>query len=616
MPLVSILTVSQYSRLRFLRILAKQLERQTSLSIHEWVIVDGSKTVEDQDLLSAVVASPNFFPAGRGIRVRYVSTRADTNKNIGHLRNVGNDHVKGPLVVVMDDDDYYPPDRVVATIRAMKREPSKRLAGCCNHLIYEPDLDLVLQFTVFAPNHTVNCCMAYHIKYTKHHRYDDTKSFAEEDAFTRNFTEPMVAIDPMVSVVQMCHPSNTYNKRELIFNNLSITDDRGNCVKTEYRLADLITDPEILADFRALFPPRDTSPYDVVVYCGHLSIVWDPTSTSLGGSEQAVVQLTRCWHALGYTVAVYGRFPFDSRCVEGVLYEHWSRFRVQRDYATLILWRLFGMHPLLSLPALKATRLIVDLHDNLSEGYTCVRQYIDRIDTVAVKSAFHARCLAFVVGQDVVPPHKLKVVPNGIRVEQFSTAPEGVTREPYRFCYCSCYTRGVLPFLKHTWPIIRALEPRAEFHMYYGRESIKDQAMLAQLEIAINQPGVIDHGRCGVRAVVEEKYRSSLHVYFTSSLAEIDCISIRESLVAGCIPVLSRKNLFGERDGMHVHLDPDDAKSYILLAREVLTIANRPDLETLRARLRESSTILTWEDVAASWCTSFAPVKKGDERAL
>jgi hypothetical protein len=462
-----------------------------------------------------------------------------------------------------------------------------------------------MQFTIFAPNHTVNCCMAYHIKYAKHHRYDDSATFAEEDSFTKNFSEPMVPIAPESSVLQMCHAGNTYNKRELLLNNLCMEDDpRRNCVRTSHTMEALVRDTEIRADLCALFPPRDTSAFDVVVYCGHLSIEWDPESLSLGGSEQAVVHLSRHWRRSGRTVAVYGRFAFDERDVDGVSYQHWSHFRVKRDYNVLVLWRLFGMHPMLSLPSLRARVVIVDLHDNVAEGYVSVARDMDRVTHVAFKSRFHAHCYAVTTGAPV-PESKCAIIPNGIRVDSFSCCPPGVTRQRYRFCYASCYTRGVLPFLKHTWPILRALEPRAEFHMMYGKTSIKDEAFLDELNKAMDQPGVVDHGRVGIDDVVAEKHRSSLHIYFTSSLAEIDCISIRESLVAGCIPVLSAKNLFVERHGLHITLDPDDRRSYTLLAKEILALANRPDLDTLREKIRQSDTIVTWEQVADAWTRMF-----------
>ncbi len=70
-----------------------------------------------------------------------------------------------------------------------------------------------------------------------------------------------------------------------------------------------------------------------------------------------------------------------------------------------------------------------------------------------------------------------------------------------------------------------------------------------------------------------------MHVYFTSNIEEIGCIAVKESLVAGCIPVLSRHNVFSEREGIHVDLDRNDGKSYLLLAKEIINIINNPELD-------------------------------------
>ena len=50
----------------------------------------------------------------------------------------------------------------------------------------------------------------------------------------------------------------------------------------------------------------------------------------------------------------------------------------------------------------------------------------------------------------------------------------------------------------------------------------------------LQQPGVTELGRHGVDEVVRAKCAAGFHLYFSKSEAETDCISIRESTVAGC----------------------------------------------------------------------------------
>ena len=606
---VSLLTVSQYERLPFLRILAKQITKQTSAKIIEWVILDGSKTDEDQHRLHQAVHEKEFFSgSSRNIALRYISMIGDPNRCIGHLRNVANQHVRGDIIVCMDDDDFYPPDRVTATIKAFRQHRSAQLAGCCNHIIYDPDMDLMFQFTVFAPNHTVNTCMAYRREYIAGHAYADHKTFAEEDEWTRGFTEKMAPVPPKSSVLQICHPSNTYNKRTIMLNNLCYSEEKRYCHRLNMKLEDVIRDADIRLEFLNLFGPVQRDVHDITFYCGHLSIPWDPRDGSLGGSEHAVVELCSELVRLGLRVQVYGTFIFEGEIEHrGVWYRHYGTFRIRRMYKVLVLWRFYGMHPLLDIPTLQAEHLAIDLHDNIPQTYTMIQENDKKISKVCFKSQFHRYCYEHVT-QKPLPEEKQLIVGNGIRISTFSkdTSDQG-HRNPFRCCYASCYTRGLLPLLKYAWPIIRHLEPRAELHVYYGMGLIQEESLKEEITRALQQPGVTDHGRCTAEVVAQEKTTSNLHLYYTAVPGEIDCISIRESLVAGCIPIISSTNLFGERDGLHFNGNPDDPKSYPLFAKEVVSLMHKPEseLEGLRDHLRKSKTIFGWDIVAKEWATAF-----------
>ncbi len=597
---VSIVTVTQWCRLPFLRILAKQITQQTSPSVIQWVIVDGSRDDDDQCRLQAVVCRPDFF-SRPGVDVTYVSMLGDSNRTIGHLRNVSNRHATGDVIVAMDDDDYYPRDRITTTLKAMRKSPRIGLAGCCNHYIYEPDLDMIFQFTIFAPHHTVNTCMAYTRSYADAHAYDDSATFGEESVFTRHFRERMIPIPPRSSVVQMCHAFNTYSKRHLLLTNMCLPESKRNCQPTELTLADLIPDAALRHEFQALFPEKRTSRDDIVFYCGHSSIVWDPENRALGGSEHAVVELGRAFARRGHTVAVYGNFAEGTdKVVDGVHYMHWSQFRVKCAYTVLILWRLFGLMPMISLRQLDAKHIVIDLHDTSPDCYQLIRQHIDAIGTVAFKSAFHYTTFKAITKTEL-PDDKVFVCSNGIRVDTFRHCPDGMGRDNFRCMYGSCYTRGLYQILKYTWPLIKHLEPRASLDVYYGMDNVRDMKFRAEMTALLQQDGVKDHGRVCADVIAREKWHCGFYLYFTGTAAEIDTIAIREALLTGCIPIISSTGVFAERDGAHINLDTTDPQSYRKLAREVVALMNRQDLDDLRDYLRRSPTITSWDDTADAW---------------
>jgi glycosyltransferase involved in cell wall biosynthesis len=180
-------------------------------------------------------------------------------------------------------------------------------------------------------------------------------------------------------------------------------------------------------------------------------------------------------------------------------------------------------------------------------------------------------------------------------------------RVPYRMCYCSSHDRGLYMIIKDLWPLIKHLEPHAELHVYYGMGLIPDANFKAQVMELLKSDGVIDHGRTPLEEVVKEKRISSFHLYYTDTLGEIDCITIRESLVTGCIPIISDANVFAERDGLRFkwidQQDPNFRPHLQHIAERIVDLIHQPEevREKYRRLLRQSKTIVGWEQVAEMW---------------
>jgi hypothetical protein len=118
----------------------------------------------------------------------------------------------------------------------------------------------------------------------------------------------------------------------------------------------------------------------------------------------------------------------------------------------------------------------------------------------------------------------------------------------------------------------------------------------------MGQPGVMDHGRQPVEIIVKEKWRSSFHFYVTDCIGEIDCISIRESLVTGCIPLISNSGVFKKRDGLHFDLGDKSPQSFQRIGSGILNLLKKPDfVEIARQQFRNSPTIVNWQSVAQQW---------------
>lgn len=585
------------SRGNRISILSKTLPcflEQTYPKIVEWLIVNGSQTQEEADQFKAFVET---------LQAKHPLIRTLPwigKKNIGAYRNQVNANVVGDIVVSFDDDDYYFKDRVAVTVKHMEKN-KHQVAGCENFYIYDMDMNRVFLVNLNLNISVCNNTIAYTREFGQKNKYDETKTHAEEPSFYGNAKILQLPKESMT--IQMSHVSNTYNKRTILLEGISKAENitpNGSTVMIQKTIYDLTPaeDHDLIREITSDHAKCVENPADIVFYCGTFNDEWDPASKSLGGSEQAAVAVAAGLVKRGYSVELYGNIPKDVMH-QGVSYKKYASFQFRNKYKTLVLWRTNGCMAL-GLD-LKADRIICDLHDNFPLCYGILNKYNHKINTYWFKSNFHKREFESQC-KIQLRPDQYFIQPNGIRVEDFSKD-YGVQRDPYRFIYASSYDRGLVWILKGLWPIIRQMEPRAELHVYYGMSKQMNPEMRAMIMDALQTEGVMNHGRQPVEVIARAKQQATFHMYPCFVNAEIDCITIRESLVAGCIPLLSKYGVFTERDGIHLDLDLRNPQSFLRPALMIAQMMRDPvKLEQERVRLRKSSTITTWEDSVSALC--------------
>ncbi len=202
-PFVSICTPT-YNRRKFIPQLIKCFQNQNyPKELMEWIVVDdGEDSVED---LFKGVECVKYF-------------REETKMKLGRKRNYMHEKTRGEIIIYMDDDDYYPPDRVNHAVNRLRAVPRALAAGSSIVYIYFNDLDKIYQFGPYGPMHATAGTFAFKRELLKQTRYDDNAEIAEEKAFLKNYTVPLVQLDPMKAILVFAHQFNTFDKRRLLIN--------------------------------------------------------------------------------------------------------------------------------------------------------------------------------------------------------------------------------------------------------------------------------------------------------------------------------------------------------------------------------------------------------------
>jgi hypothetical protein len=118
----------------------------------------------------------------------------------------------------------------------------------------------------------------------------------------------------------------------------------------------------------------------------------------------------------------------------------------------------------------------------------------------------------------------------------------------------------------------------------------------------MEQPGVIERGKLGRDELMLEKASSTIN-YYGCNFAEIDCNTVRESALVGCIPVTTDFAGLGDKDYcIKVSGNPHHADTQVSLAHKVVDLLKAPEqVEQVKQEITRQVENETWEKVAQLW---------------
>jgi len=367
--------------------------------------------------------------------------------------------------------------------------------------------------------------------------------------------------------------------------------------------------------FRQFTPPREWAKNEIAIYCGPGFAKWSPKKlleggedTFLGGSEEAVVYLSKELAKIGWKVTVYADPGEDEGEVDGVNWLPHYKYNPKDRFNILVCWRnpkFFEHKP-------KARQKYLWAHDVLNPAdFTSL--IVDQLDKIIVLSNAHRRNLP------AVPDHKFLLSTNGF----FEHLPEVKPKnDPKKVIWTSSYDRGLEHLLK-IWPDVIKEVPDAELHIFYGwklfeefyRNNPERMAWMAKMNEMMKYKGITHHDRVTQPEI--EKWHKKCGVWaYPTHFYEISCISAIKSQLWGCTPVVIEYAALEQtvQFGKKIKGDIYDEEVKEEFKKALIDTLKHPQSDKDRKKMMKwARENYSWEKVAAQWSEQFLEDDRIDE---
>lgn len=379
---------------------------------------------------------------------------------------------------------------------------------------------------------------------------------------------------------------------------------------------DMQDNPLIAAARKEFSDPKKWPKKSIAIFCGAGPLgIWGPWSLKegTGGSEEAVIRLSRQLKNLGWEVTVFATPGDKAGVYDGVSWQPYWLFDDRDEFDVLVAWRC----PWFFDKKYNARKSYLWLHDVMDKEEFFEERW-NNLDKVILLSKYHRTCYP------MIPDDKIFLSANGIDPEDFEKF-DNVERDPHRMIYTSSHVRG-LDLIYTIWPDVKEEVPEATLDVYYGWGSFDaihrnnpERMAWKQKIISLTDKldGVADHGKVGQDVIAEEMSKSGIWVY-PCPFPEISCITAMKAQASGAIPVSSNFAALEEtvQYGVKIPMKAMDEKTPVgkwdkeeldkFKGHLVSMLKNPSGQEAIRSEMKKwARENQSWSNVAGEWDEEF-----------
>lgn len=351
---------------------------------------------------------------------------------------------------------------------------------------------------------------------------------------------------------------------------------------------------------------------NILFWAGYYSNQWDGnTTTGLGGTEIAIINIAEGLRTYGHNVTVAGQV--NNSVVNGVEWIDIDNF--QAKYSNLpnhfnVIIGVNYIHFLkyTSKARQNSARNIFWMHNtdyytwyNGEELDSHIQMFSKELDLVIAPSAWACNKII----EDINIPNNIQVmvdaVPNGINIENFTF---NIAKDPNKFIWSSAVDRGLAQLLDN-WPKIKSVMPSATLDVYYPEYSnphtdwYNIEGILDKFK-ATQSLGVTDMGSVSQQELHAAMQKASYWMYLTH-YEETFCITALEMQASGvlaiCSDVAALENTV--RDG--IIIPKSDYETMFNDAIKVLYALNVELKDKSIESAKNNAKMHTWRTATETW---------------